>query len=86
MSDVEALDWLDRLLAADEPQRRASLATLEQDDPELHARLERLLVNALAPGNSRVLAAPVLDGVAPDPTFALARLRSPRRAPDTKWA
>jgi eukaryotic-like serine/threonine-protein kinase len=64
VSDVEALDWLDRLLAANEPQRRASLATLEQDDPELHARLERLLINALATENSRVLAAPVLDGVA----------------------
>ena len=64
MSDVEALDWLDRLLAADEPQRRASLATLAHDNPELHARLERLLASALSAENSRVLAAPVLDGVA----------------------
>ncbi len=64
MSDVEALEWLDRLLAADEPQRRASLSTLAHDNPQLHARLERLLASALAPDNSRVLAAPVLDGVA----------------------
>ena len=32
--------------------------------PHLHARLERLLASALSPEDSRLLAAPVLDGVA----------------------
>ena len=64
MSDFEVLDWLDRLLAADEAQRSASLATLARDNPALHARLERLLASALSPEDSRRLAAPVLDGVA----------------------
>jgi serine/threonine-protein kinase len=64
VSDVEALDWLDRLLAADEPSRAASLDELAGRDPQLHARLKRLLAGALAPEDSRVLAAPVLDGVA----------------------
>jgi serine/threonine-protein kinase len=63
VSDVEALDWLDRLLAADEVDRAASLDALAERDPRLHARLQRLLASALAPEQSRVLAAPVL-GVA----------------------
>ena len=63
MSDVEALDWLDRLLAADEVDRAASLDSLAARDPALHARLQRLLATALAPEQSRVLAEPVL-GVA----------------------
>jgi len=49
MSDVEALDWLDRLLAADEVDRAASLDSLAARDPALHARLQRLLATALAP-------------------------------------
>ena len=60
MSDVEALDWLDRLLAADELDRAASLDSLAAQDPVLHARLQRLLATALAPEQSRALAAPVL--------------------------
>ena len=63
MSDVEALDWLDRLLAADEVARAASLDSIAARDPVLHARLQRLLASALAPEQSRALAAPVL-GVA----------------------
>ena len=58
MSDVEALDWLDRLLAADEVERAASLEALASQDPALHARLQRLLATALAPEHSRALAAP----------------------------
>lgn len=63
MSDVEALDWLDRLLSADEAGRAASLDSLAARDPALHARLQRLLATALAPEHSRGLAAPVV-GVA----------------------
>jgi len=40
----------------------------------------------MGPAIGEIVTAAVLDGVAPDPTFALARLRSPRRAADTKWA
>ena len=47
MSDVEVLEWLDRLLAADDVQRVASLSGLETRDPKLHARLKRLLASAL---------------------------------------
>jgi hypothetical protein len=64
LSDIEALDWLDRLLIAGESERAASLDTLATVNPQLHARLQRLLQTALAPENTRALAAPVLDGVA----------------------
>ena len=64
MSDAEALDWLDRLLAADEPERQAQLETLSRTRPELHARLCRMLASALAPDRTRALANPVLEGVA----------------------
>jgi len=40
----------------------------------------------MGPAIGEIVTAAVLDSVAPDPTFALARLRSPRRAADTKWA
>jgi serine/threonine-protein kinase len=63
VSDAAALDWLDRLLAADEPERRATLEALAGTDPELHARLQRLLAHALAPEDSKFIAAPVLAGV-----------------------
>jgi len=63
VSDAEALDWLDRLLAADEPEREAELAALSKTHPELHARLRRLLASALAPDKTRMLANPVLEGV-----------------------
>jgi serine/threonine-protein kinase len=73
LSDIEALDWLDRLLIESEPERAASLDTLATVNPQLHARLQRLLQTALAPENTRALAAPVLDGVARlDPRVALA--------------
>ena len=60
MSDAAALDWLDRLLAANEPERQASLEALAGTDPELHARLQRLLAHALAPENSSVISGSVL--------------------------
>jgi eukaryotic-like serine/threonine-protein kinase len=63
VSDVEALDWLDRLLAADEAELAAALDSLASKDPALHARLLRLLATALAPEHSHALAAPVI-GVA----------------------
>ena len=64
MSDAEALDWLDRLLAADEPDRAASLDALATRNPQLHARLQRLLASALAPEQSHVIGAPVLEEIA----------------------
>jgi serine/threonine protein kinase len=64
VSDAAALDWLDRLLSLDEPQRRILLGELAAADPALHARVERMLVSALSPEHSRVLARPVVDGMA----------------------
>jgi serine/threonine-protein kinase len=64
LSDIEALDWLDRLLIEDEAARATSLETLATVNPALHARLKRLLASALAPENTRALAGPVLAGVA----------------------
>ena len=49
MSDVEALDWLDRLLSADEAARDVSMESLAASNPELHARLARMLSGALSP-------------------------------------
>lgn len=64
MTDVDALDWLDRLLSADEAERASSLSRLAQTDPQLHARLQRMLASALSPEQSQVLAGPVLAGLA----------------------
>ncbi len=64
MSDAAALDWLDRLLSVDEPQRGVLLGELSAADPALRARVERLLASALSPDHSRVLARPVVDGMA----------------------
>jgi serine/threonine-protein kinase len=64
MSDVEALDWLDRLLAADEAARDAAMQSLAATDPQLHARLARMLASALSPERTRLIAAPVLAGFA----------------------
>ncbi len=64
MSDVEALDWLDRLLSADEVARAAVMQSLATTNPELHARLARMLAGALSPENTRLIAAPVLAGFA----------------------
>ena len=64
MSDVEALDWLDRLLSADEVARDAAMQSLAATNPELHARLARMLSGALSPEHTRLIAAPVLAGCA----------------------
>jgi eukaryotic-like serine/threonine-protein kinase len=64
MSDVEALDWLDRLLSADQAARDAAMQSLEATNPELHARLARMLSGALSPEPTRLIAAPVLAGFA----------------------
>jgi serine/threonine-protein kinase len=64
VNDAEALDWLDRLLAADEARRISCLGKLADSDPELHARLTRMLAAALSPEHSQLLARPMLDGVA----------------------
>jgi len=64
LNDIEAFDWLDRLLIADDVERAASLDTLATVNPALHARLQRLLASALAPEDTRALARPVLAGVA----------------------
>ncbi len=63
MSDVEALDWLDRLLSADDAARDAAMQSLATSNPELHARLARMLSGALSP-DTRLIAAPVLAGFA----------------------
>lgn len=64
MSDVEALSWLDRLLSADEAARHAAMEAVAISNPELHARLARMLSSALSPENTRLIAAPVLAGFA----------------------
>jgi eukaryotic-like serine/threonine-protein kinase len=64
VSDAEALDWLDRLLAADEQDRAATLDALATRNPQLHVRLQRLLASALAPEQSHVIGAPVLEEIA----------------------
>ena len=64
MSDVEALDWLDRLLSADEAARDAAMQSLATSDPELHARLARMLSGALSPEQYASDRAPVLAGFA----------------------
>ena len=64
MSDARALECLDRLLAADEAERQSRLDELALENPELHARMVRMLASALSPENSRVLALPVLEGAA----------------------
>ncbi len=73
MSDVEALDWLDRLLSADEAARDAAMQSLAATNPELHARLARMLSGAALPENTRRIAEPVLAGFA----RALDTTRSP---------
>ena len=64
MSDVDALNWLERLLSLDEPARDAAMQALAKSDPELHARLARMLSSALSPENTRLIATPVLAGFA----------------------
>jgi serine/threonine protein kinase/tetratricopeptide (TPR) repeat protein len=64
MTDAEALDWLDRLLSADEAGRENSLRHLAETNPQLHSRLRRMLVSALSPEHSQQLARPILEGFA----------------------
>ena len=64
MSDVEALNWLDRLLSTDQAARDAAMQSLEATNPELHARLARMLSGALSPEPTSLIAAPVLAGFA----------------------
>jgi eukaryotic-like serine/threonine-protein kinase len=64
VSDVKALDWLDRLLSADEAARDAAMQSLAASDAELHARLTRMLSGALSPEPTSLIAAPVLAGLA----------------------
>jgi serine/threonine-protein kinase len=64
VTDAEALDWLDRLLSSDEAGRETSLRQLAESNPELHARLRRMLASAISPEHSQVLARPILDGFA----------------------
>jgi len=63
VSDAAALDWLDRLLAADEAHRENLLIELGASDPALRARVERMLAAALSPDQSRVLGRAVVDGL-----------------------
>ena len=63
MSDSAALDWLDRLLGESDELRAATLSELARSNPELHARLTRLLAAALSPEHSRLLAQPVVAGM-----------------------
>ena len=63
MSDAAALEWLDRLLSADESQRENLLAELGAADAALRTRVERMLAAALAPDHSRVLGKVVVDGL-----------------------
>jgi len=63
VSDAAALEWLDRLLSADESQRENLLAELGAADAALRTRVERMLAAALAPDHSRVLGKVVVDGL-----------------------
>lgn len=64
MSDAQALDCLDRLLAAAEPERQNRLDQLALENPDLHVRMVRMLASALSPEHSQVLAQPILEGAA----------------------
>jgi len=63
LSDAAALDWLDRLLAESVERRAATLSEVARTNPELHARLTRLLASALSPEHSRLLVQPVVAGM-----------------------
>jgi eukaryotic-like serine/threonine-protein kinase len=64
LSDAEALAWLDRLLSASEAERAESLAALATSNRELHDCLQRMLLTALSPDRSQLLAQPVIEGLA----------------------
>jgi len=63
VSDATALSWLDQLLESDERQRADILQRLLAVDPQLHARVQRLLTSAEEPEMSRLFAKPVLGGM-----------------------
>ena len=63
MNDNAALEWLDRLLGENDELRAATLNEIARSNPELHARLTRLLAAALSPEHSRLLVQPVVMGM-----------------------
>jgi serine/threonine-protein kinase len=63
VSDSAALEWLDRLLGESDELRAATLDEIARSNPELHARLTRLLAAALSPEHSRLLVQPVVVGM-----------------------
>ena len=63
MNDNAALEWLDRLLGESDELRAATLNEIARSNPELHARLTRLLAAALSPEHSRLLVQPVVMGM-----------------------
>ena len=63
MSDSAAFEWLDRLLGESDELRAATLNEIARSNPELHARLTRLLAAALSPEHSRLLVQPVVAGM-----------------------
>jgi eukaryotic-like serine/threonine-protein kinase len=63
LSDADALGWLDRLLAESAERRAQTLNEIARANPQLHARLTRLLASALSPEHSRLLVQPVVAGM-----------------------
>ena len=63
MTDSAAFEWLDRLLGESDELRAATLKEIARSNPELHARLTRLLAAALSPEHSRLLVQPVVAGM-----------------------
>ena len=63
MTDSAAFEWLDLLLGESDDLRAATLNEIARSNPELHARLTRLLAVALSPEHSRLLVQPVVAGM-----------------------
>jgi len=63
VTDSAAFEWLDRLLGESDELRAATLKEIARSNPELHARLTRLLAAALSPEHSRLLVQPVVAGM-----------------------
>ena len=64
MSDVQAMEWLDKLLELTEAQRFDTLQELSESSPELHAKVVKLLAAALRPDGTQMLDRAVLGGLA----------------------
>ncbi len=64
MSEVRALEWLDRLLDLDRTEQASQLGQLATDDRALHDRVRRLLAAADAIDGSGILARPVVNELA----------------------